>query len=73
MKKLVAKEDVLENTGRDISAKIEVLEDKLQNQNEESNSTSKIDCRQCNYHARSTTVLKHHMTVKHPSKHTRGS
>ena len=37
---------------------------------EESISTSKIDCEQCNYHASATTVLKRTMTVKHPSKHT---
>ena len=67
---LAAKVDDLENTVKVMSANIDVLEERLQNKSKESISTSNIDCEQCNYHASSTTVLKRHMTIKHPSKHT---
>ena len=44
MKKLAAKYDDLENTVKVLSAKIEVLENKLQIKIYESMSTSNIDC-----------------------------
>ena len=58
----MAQVDILENTVKFMSTKIEVLEDKLQNQRKEGYSTSKMDCKQCYYHASSTTELKRHIT-----------
>ena len=69
LNKLEAKVDILEKTVKAMAVKIEVLEDKLHNQNEESNSSSKIECEQCTYQANSTTVLKRHITTKHTNLH----
>ena len=48
-----------------MAEKIEILEDKLHNQNKESKSSSTFDCEQCSYHASSTTVMKRHITTEH--------
>ena len=69
MNKLEAKDNILEKTVKAMAVKIEVLEDKLHNQNEESNSSSKIESEQCTYQANSTTVLKLHITTKHTNLH----
>ena len=66
IKELVDKLFVLENTVQVMSQKIEVLENKLQNDNKESDSSSKLyKCDHCDYNANTSTVLKRHTISKH--------
>ena len=70
MEELVNKINTLANTVKVMSEKIYVLENILKNksnESKESTSSSKLECEQCSYHASSTTVLKRHITTKHPS------
>ena len=61
----MAKVGVIENTIQVISQKIEVLEDKLQNEIKQSDQSSKISkCDHCDYNASTSTVLKCHTTSK---------
>ena len=67
----MAKVCVLENTIQVMSHNIEVLEDKLQNETKESDSSLKIfKCDHCNYNASTSTVLKRHTTLKHKGKYS---
>ena len=62
----MAKLGVLENTIQVMSRKIEVKEDKLQNELNESDPYSNIfKCDHCYNNASTNPVLKHHTTSKH--------
>ena len=66
---LVDKLSVIKYTVNVISQKIQVLEDKFQNENKESNpASSTIRCYHFNYNASTSTVLKRHKACNHKVK-----